>query len=104
MSDLSGLANAMKHNDRESVGRMIREHPDLIRATIAGRRGTRQIGRCAELVRRPDGRFVPTETSDPITGISDAFYIACRNGHSDVARFLLSQGRGYSEIRGRSPF
>lgn len=24
--------------------------------------------------------------------ISDSFYIACRNGHSDVARFLLSKG------------
>jgi ankyrin repeat protein len=32
----------------------------------------------------------PTEDFGEI--VSDAFYIACRNGHTDVARFLLDRG------------
>ena len=38
-------------------------------------------------------RFVKRPpSSDDVSAVSDGFYIACRNGHTDVARYLLGRG------------
>jgi ankyrin repeat protein len=39
-----------------------------------------------------EGRQLPKPPTDPTELISDALYIACRNGHLEVARELLSRG------------
>lgn len=39
-----------------------------------------------------DSKVLPKPPSDPIELISDALYIACRNGQLDVARVLLEHG------------
>jgi ankyrin repeat protein len=44
-------------------------------------------------VQLPDGSSVKTPpTSDPAVIVSEAFYLACRNGNIDIARMLLARG------------
>jgi ankyrin repeat protein len=46
-----------------------------------------------ELHQQPDGSWLPDPADlDDQRLVSDSFYIACRNGHTEVARFLLERG------------
>jgi ankyrin repeat protein len=46
-----------------------------------------------EFRQQADGSWLPDPADlDEQRLISDSFYIACRNGHTEVARFLLGRG------------
>lgn len=40
----------------------------------------------------PSGAIRSDSPDDAVAVVNEAFYVACRNGHTDVARFLLEQG------------
>ncbi len=47
-----------------------------------------------------EGKLLPKPPTDPVEAVSDALYIAARNGHAPVVAFLLDHGadinfRGY---------
>ena len=43
-----------------------------------------------------DGTRLPCPPQSPVELVSDALYFACRNGHTEVARFLLDRGADLS--------
>jgi ankyrin repeat protein len=43
-----------------------------------------------------DGAILPCPPESAVEQVSDAFYMACRNAHADVARFLLTRGADLS--------
>ncbi len=74
--------------DAAGLGRL-----DLVRGFFEGR-GTPRPGAAGPgHAQLPDGSWVKTPpATDPTAIVSEAFYLACRNGNIDIARMLLARG------------